>query len=162
MNLTGDALLELLLTPMTDIKMIETIDALGWEQPVIDEQYLMDLHISIFDDQKTGIGFRFEELTGYTAEGEPCLVKIDLYHDKNIIAPFGLSFSDNYEKCCAKIGHIADYNTKIDDDIKIWIIDSKYRVSITFKDSKLNSINGMIITPFNNTSINKNMYKNEA
>lgn len=161
MNLTGDSLVELLLTPMTDTKMIETIDALGWEQPVMDEQYLEDLSIDIIDDDNTGLSFVFKELNGQTPDGEPCLVEIDFSHDKQYKAPFGLLFSDNYKQVCEKIGRIADYNTKIDDDLKIWIIDNKYKVSIDFKGPNFTSIRGIVILVFTEKSINKNMYKNE-
>ncbi|MDD3597419.1 hypothetical protein [Sulfuricurvum sp.] len=161
MNITGDSLLELLLIPMTDTKMVETIDALGWEQPVMDERYLEELSIDIGGSKQGGILFDFKEPNGHTPDGEPCLVQIDFYHDQKVKAPFGLLFSDNYQQCCEKIGHKADYNSELDDDMKIWIIDKKYILTINFKNSELSNIRSFIINIFDENNIDDDMYKNE-
>ena len=66
---------------MTDIRMIEAIETLGLEQPLIDNDYADEGAVYVEDPENSGITFIFEEIAGYTQHGEPCLVKIDFEKD---------------------------------------------------------------------------------
>ena len=139
-TITGDTLLNLMFEDMTSNKIIEVLDTLGLEQPVLDEQYEMDRDVGILDD-KHGLGFVFEEIEGYTQNGEPCLVKLSFGRKTTISYPFGIEADDSYEDVKRKIGRKADFK---DDELfvnmRTWIMENdvglKYNVNVFFKDEE--------------------------
>jgi hypothetical protein len=163
--ITAENLIELLLIPMTDDKMVETLDALGIEQPVIDEQYEMDLYISIGSKDKTGVSFRFEELDGYTQEGEPCLVKLSFNNEAKISFPFDLKEDDNYSVCCDMLGSRADYINPNMEDAKIWLketlLGKKYTLTALFWDEDLEELRAVTINRFDESRLGDTLLENK-
>ena len=157
MNITGDKLINLMFVSMTDKKIIEIIDAIGLEQPVIDEQYEMNLDVTLDDMTNSGLIFVFKEIDGYTQDGDPCLTQIDFYHDKKIRLPFNMTFSDNYALCCEKLEGKASFHHKSVKKLKIWVKEGyknlKYSISINFKDKELTKIKAIVFIVYDETKV---------
>ena len=146
MQITGDELIKMFYTSMIDDKMLETIDALGLEQPLLDEEYDFYKSVSTEDPKNIGIDFTFEECEDETI---PCLAVIGWNSDKNIEAPFGLNFTLSYTECCEILNKESDYNSTLLDEIKIWIIihnNKKYKIAIMFDKMDLMEIMNMVIS----------------
>ncbi len=151
---TGDEIKDLLFIGMTDDRMIEMIDCLGLEQPMMDEQYQEEQEILILDKKNTGLSFGFEEIKNYTKNGEPCLVDIGFYNDKLISFPYDIVASDNYQNVKEKIGRKANFkDDEIFPEMRIWIMENpkglKYCVNVFFKDEEnLNGIETVVVQQY--------------
>ena len=161
----GDKLVELMFLPMTDKKVVEMIDTIGLDQPVIDEKYLMNFYVNAGNFKKVGVGFRFEEIDGYTKDGEPCLMKISLNAAREIKLPFNIDIKDNYKVCCEKLGKKSDYFSDLINGIRMWIMEPingiEYSLNILFRDDELNDIKSIIIVSFNRSNIGNTVLENK-
>jgi hypothetical protein len=153
-KINGDYIASLIYEDMTSNKVVEILDGLGLEQPVLDEQYEMDLEVGILD-KNNGLGFNFREIEGYTKNGEPCLYKISFEKTYTESLPFGINSSDNYRTVKEKIGRKADFkDDKILTHMRKWVMESskglKYTVNIFFRDEKkLEGIDSITINKIN-------------
>jgi predicted glycosyltransferase len=165
MNINGNEIVELMFTPMTSDVMIELIDSFGVEQPVLDEQYEMDLSIKLISMNDTGLSLNFQELDGYSQDGEPVLAKISFSYDKKIILPFGLDFDDNYTECVRKLSSKADYINKNLEESKMWLKTDKngmkYIVSVNFEDENLLLIDSVVVYAFNEDRVGRVLFPNK-
>ena len=138
-TITGDRLLDLMFEDISSDKIIEALDTLGLEQPVLDEQYEIDRDVGILDE-KHGLGFDFEEIEGYTQNGEPCLTKLSFEKETTIAYPFGIEADDGYKDVARKIGKKADFKSDLFLNLRKWIMQSdkglKYSVNVFFKDEE--------------------------
>lgn len=162
--ITGDELVELMFTSMSDKKMVEALDNLGVEQPVIDEQYEIDLDITVIDDN-LGISFVFEEIDGLTQEGMPCLNVLSFDKEKKIALPYNLKFSYNYLECSSKLGKVADFKNKRLKNNRTWLFKNEkeidYVFTIRFLDDELKAIKGIIVAPFNESKVGRVLIENK-
>jgi hypothetical protein len=153
-KINGDYIASLIYEDMTSNKVVEILDELGLEQPVLDEQYEMDLEVGILD-KNNGLGFDFREIEGYTKNGEPCLRKISFEKTYTESLPFGINSSDNYRTVKEKIGRKADFkDDKILTHMRKWVMETpkglKYTVNIFFRDEKkLEGIDSITIMNIN-------------
>ncbi len=165
MNINGNEIVELMFTAMTSNEMVELIDSFGVEQPVLDEQYEMDLSIKLLSMNDTGISLNFQELDGYSEGGEPVLVKISFSYDKKITLPFGLDFDDNYTTCVKKLSSKADYINKNLEESKMWLRTDKdgmkYIVSINFEDEEFLLIDSVVVYAFDEDRIGRVLFPNK-
>lgn len=163
MEITGDKLIEMFYTSMTDDKMVEIVDTLGLEQPVIDEDYELYKSVSTNDIQGIGIDFTFSELSECPEFGIPCMNIISWDKD-NVSPPFNLSVSFSYKEVCQALGREADYISTLIDELRTWIIDynnHKYLVNIDFKTIDLLNITGIVISPFTIDKLDDTYIKNK-
>lgn len=165
MKTTGNEIVSLLHTPMTDIKMIEMIDSLGLEQPIIDEQYEIDLDVSTNYDKNTEVILTFKEIEGITSNGEPSLSQVSFKNDNNTEAPFGLSFKDDYKLCCSKLGAKANFQFKKMRGLKVWLVNGEkelvYSVAIFFKGKELDEMRSIVVTVFDKNADDKTLVENK-
>ncbi len=165
MNINGEEILELMFTPMTSNKMVELIDSFGIEQPVLDEQYEMDLSIKLVSINDTGLSLTFKELDGYSNDGELILAKISFSYDKTISLPFGLDFNDNYKECVKKLSSKADYINKNLEESKMWLKTDKngmkYIVSVNFEDEDFLLIDSVVIVDFDESDVGDSLLPNK-
>ncbi len=165
MSITGNELVNLMFTPMTDIKIIETINSFGLEQPTIDEEYEEKGKVSVDDDANSGITFVFKELDGYSKDGEPCLAQIDFEDRGKVEFPFNLKTHDNYRVCCEKIGKKADFRDRWVDEAKVWIMETanaiKYSLAINFMDDDFNTIDNIVLVDFQEEEVGDTLLENK-
>ena len=165
MKITGDELVELMFLPMTDVKIVEMLDSLGIEQPVLDEQYEMDLKVTILDKENSGFSFDFEEIDGYSLDGEPSLVKISFSDLEKIVLPFGLTTSDDYSNCCEKLNRKADFIPSFGKKSKIWTIkkdeSTTFNIAVHYKDTELTSIRSVVINKFDKSRVGDSLLPNK-
>ncbi len=158
----AEELMELLFLPMTDIKVVEMLDKLGAEQPIIDETYYERGRVSVHDEENSGVDFVFSELDGKSLDGEPVLTQIDFSEDYKVTLPFGIDFYDTYNQVCDKIGEKADYCFKRLPDTRQWIRPSanNIEVSVTlhFSDDELSTIESIVVSDFDRKSVEKNEF----
>ena len=162
-TITGDTLLDLMFEDISSDKVIEVLDTLGLEQPVLDEQYEIDLDVRILDE-KHDLGFVFKEIEGYTQNGEPCLIKLSFEKETTISYPFSIEADDGYEDVARKIGKKADFKSDFFLDLRTWIMQSdkglKYEVNIFFKDEE--NLRGIeVITIMYFTSVSEDFIRVE-
>ena len=161
-KIQGNKVASLLFKNMTDTEVIELLNSLGLEQPILDEQYKINLDINILGDN-CGISFQFKEIKNYTSNGEPCLFKISFDDDKIVSFPYGIKVSDNYNTCREKIGKKADFrDEELFPEMRMWIMDSpfglKYTFNIFFEDSNLNKVDEITIMKYNENLDNADNY----
>ena len=165
MKITGDELVELMFLPMTDIKIVEMLDSLGIEQPVLDEQYEMDLEIAILDGDNSGFSFSFKELDGYSLDGEPCLVDISFEDLEKTVLPFGLKKNDNYSICCEKLNGKADFIPSFGKKLKIWTIkkdeNTIFNIAVHYQDTELTSIRSVVVNKFDKSRVGDSLLPNK-
>lgn len=165
MKITGNDILNLMYKSIYDDKIIETIKILGLEQPIIDERYEEDKEISILDDDNSGISLTFEEIKGWTEEGDPCLSIASMKNINNNELPYDLSFNDNYAKCVEKIGKKADFTNKRLKKSKIWLIKLENNLfctmSINFDNTEFKQIKNLVIVNFNKDDIGNRLLENK-
>jgi hypothetical protein len=142
----AESFIDLLYLPMTDTKIINTLDSLELEQPVVDEKYYEDLDISVDNDS---IFFVFEESDENTS-GTPCLSEITLDDSSDVTPPFNIIFDDSYLDVRNKLNGDANFMNQILNQVKIWTKkreDNKaYALTVTFSDKQLSRINTISIT----------------
>jgi hypothetical protein len=161
MEITGQKLIEMFYTSMTDDKMVEIIDELGLEQPIIDEDYELYKSVSTNDTNGIGIDFTFSELVECSKVGIPCMDVISWDNDKTIKPPFGLSLSFSYTDTCRILERKADYTSTLIDELRTWVIDDKYLINIDFKTIDLTEITGIVISPFTIDKLDDTYVKNK-
>lgn len=167
MKIIADEYINLFLKDMTDDKVVEAIAFLGLEQPLMDEQYEIDLDLSIIDEDNSGLSFVFEEVQGYSISGDLSLSKIE-FHSKNleILLPYNLNFNDSYDECVKKIEEKATFFSKRLKGNRSWLFKNEYGINylftIRFKDKiNLQNINYILITPFNENDIGTRLLENK-
>jgi len=162
MIVTSNDLINLMYIAMTDNKMIEAINTLDLEQPVMTEEYETEKQISTSNKNITLV---FKEINGYSKDGNPVLIKIDFKNYDFIGFPYNLISSGNYDMCCEKLGKKADYiNKRRLQEAKIWVksinnIDTG--VVIHFTDTTFQTINYIIINKFEANRVGKNLIENK-
>jgi len=162
-QLTGDYLLSLLFESMTSDKMIETIDSLGLEQPVLDEQYEMDREVVILD-KNHGLSFNFREIKECSQSGEPCLYRLSFEKSYQGSLPFGISAPDDYQQVKEKIGRKADFrDEEIATNVRIWIIETEQGKQYTFNvffidEDNLEGIHSITAMPYDPDFDNEDNY----
>ena len=156
MKITGDEIIELMFLPMSDDKVVEAIDKLGWEQPTLDEEYEIEQEVCIEDDDNTGVTFVFKELDGYSTDGEPCLVEINFEPKREVDLPFELNYKDNLDSSSKKIGKEFNFNDKWSKFTKIWINNTKENIQYNFIlhfTKEFKEIKSCVIIPFDKEDI---------
>ena len=152
MKITGENLIEMFYVSMVDDKMIEVIDTLGLEQPIIDEEYELYKSVSAKDPKNMGINLVFSECNECEDKTVPCLDVISWDSDKNIEVPFRLNFTLSYDEVCRVLGKKADYNSDLIDELKTWIIEikdyPKYILNVMFKEVDFKDIISVVVSPF--------------
>ena len=165
MKITGDDILNLMYKSIYDDKIIQTIEILGMKQPLIDEQYEKDKEVSILDDDNIGISLTFEEIEGYTKEGEPCLTIASIKNINNNELPYNLNFNDNYNQCVEKLGKKADFVNKRLRKSKIWLIkldnNLSCTMSINFKNTEFEEIKNIVFVNFNKNDVGNRLLENK-
>lgn len=158
----AEELMGLLFLPMTDIKVIEMLDKLGAEQPIIDETYYERGRVSVHDEENSGVDFVFSELDGKSLDGEPVLTQIDFSEDYKVTLPFGIDFYDNYNQVCDKIGKKADYCDRQLSAWRQWVLPAinNLEVSITlhFSDDELSTIESIVVSDFEREGIEEDEF----
>jgi hypothetical protein len=162
-KINGDYIASLIYEDMTSNKVVEMLDGLGLEQPVLDEQYEMDLEVGVLD-MSIGLGFDFREIEGFSKNGEPCLYKISFEKSYEGSLPFGIASSDNYTRVKEKIGGKADFkDDEILTNVRMWILKNnnglKYVFNIFFKDEEnLAGISAIVIMKYDEKFDNEDNY----
>lgn len=133
---------------MDDDRVIQIIGDLGLEIPELDEKYNDQLYVRTGGEDQPGVILTFKEIKGYTKNGMPCLTQIDFYPTTKVTVPFGLTFSDNYDSCCKKLGDKAKFKHKLVQKLKIWTMKSveemPFNVSINFETDELFGIKTIV------------------
>lgn len=160
-KINAPEIIDLIFLELTDIKVIEMIDKLGLEQPVLDDKYEIEETISVYNNE---IGFTFKEIDGYSISGLPCIVGISFTNSENIILPYNLDFKDDYLTCVKKIEKEADYINDWDDNVKIWIrpnITPTLALAINYNDDNFDSIESIVFFYFNDSAIGDIYFPNK-
>ena len=150
-EITTEKIIELMFLPITDIKVVETLDALGMEQPSLDEEYEMEGRVWTEGEEVSGIVICFERTDTHSEDGEPVVTQIDFYEEHKVIFPLNLHKDDDYSTVIEKIGREPDFCTKPMPWSKKWVFpfgEKEIGVGVNFqKDMK--SINNIIVQEFN-------------
>ena len=154
-QITAEKMIELMFLPVTDTKVVETLDTLGIEQPSLDEEYEMEGRITIIDIENSGLQFEFEEQEEYDEDGIPSLQTIAFSEEHKVLFPLNLHKSDDYETVIKKIGRKPDFCITIMSWSKQWVFpfkDKEIVYSIHFnKDMK--SIDELVVSKFEREGI---------
>lgn len=157
MKITGENLIEMFYVSMVDDTMIEIIDTLGLEQPIIDEEYELYKSVSTKDNKGIDIDLTFSESNKCADIGIPCLDIIGWGYNAKLNPPFGLNFTLSYDEVCRVLGKKADYNSDLIDELKTWIIEikdyPKYILNVMFKEVDFKDIISIVIIPYTKASI---------
>lgn len=166
MKITANELVKLMYSPMSNNKVIEAIESLGLEQPLIDNDYEEEGAVYVEDPENSGITFIFKEIDGYTKNGEPCLVQIDFEKDIEIKFPYNLTPLDDYKTCCKKLGKKADFiNKKFIKKAKMWLMESTidkrhFNLVVHFTDTTFSKIEYIVVVKFNKDVVGKTLTEN--
>ncbi len=154
---TAEEIIDLMFLPLTDNKVVETLDSLGIEQPSLDEKYEMEGRIAIIDTDNSGLQFEFEELDDYDAEGEPILTTIAFDDEKRVSFPYGLHKNDSYETVVQKMGRNPDFCSKRLSFSKQWVFpfkNSELTMAVHFKPN-MEGINTIVVGEFDRARVEK-------
>lgn len=155
-------LLSLMYAPVSNSKIINTLEVLGLAQPQITEESQEEGKISTSNKD---IAFVFREISGLSKDGDPVLTKIDFINYNFVKFPFDLLPSDDYMMCCVKLDKKADFvNKRRLKESKIWvksIQNIETSIVVHFKDTTFQKINYIIVNKFDSTRINKNLIPNK-
>jgi hypothetical protein len=154
-KITAEEIIDLMFLPITDSKVVETLDALGIEQPSLDEEYEMEGRIAIIDIDNSGLQFEFEEQEGYDEDGIPSLQTIAFSEEHKVLFPLNLHKSDDYETVIEKIGRKPDFCDNVLDTFKQWVFSYKEKeltYCVQFKNG-FKSINTIVVNEFNRESV---------
>ncbi len=134
---------------MTDKRVIESIDELGLNQPVINENYYLERSIVLRGRDLVGVDFRFEEVNGDDM-GDPQLVSISFYPNCKFSFPCNMKMSDSYIELEKKLGEKAIYRNRFLKKNRIWVLrrpdENIINFSVNFLDEKLESIRGIVVS----------------
>jgi hypothetical protein len=150
-KITAEEIMNLMFLPVTDIKVVEILDALGMNQPSLGEEYEMEGKISTEGKEMSGITICFEALDRNSQNGEPITRQIDFYEEHKVPFPLGLHKNDDYETVIEKIGRKPDFCTKPMPWSKKWVFSFRGKeigIGINFKKD-MKSINNIIVQKFN-------------
>ncbi len=159
-KITAEEIIDLISLPLTDIKVIETLDALGIEQPVLDEEYKMEGELWTEGEEKIGVAILFAESDMRRDDGEPLVEQIDFYHEEKVPFPLGLHKSDGYETVIKKLGRKPDFCIKLTPWRKQWVFpfdDKELVYAIHFK-SNMKSIDSLVVAEFDRESVEKDEF----
>jgi hypothetical protein len=134
---------------------VETLDALGIDQPSLDEEYEMEGRITIIDIDNSGLQFEFKEQEGYDEDGIPSLRKIAFSEEHKVLFPLNLHKSDDYETVIEKIGRKPDFCIKPRPWSKEWVFpfgDKEISYTIHFQKD-MTSIHGIVVTEFDRSDV---------
>ena len=158
---TAEEIIDLMFLPLTDNKVVETLDSLGIEQPSLDEKYEMEGRIAIIDTDNSGLQFEFEELDDYDAEGEPILTTIAFDDEKSVSFPYSLHKNDSYETVVQKMGRGPDFCLKSPMEwSKQWVFpfkNSELTMAVHFKPN-MESINTIVVGEFEREGIEEDPF----
>jgi hypothetical protein len=163
-KIDGNEIVNLMFLSMTDDKVIEMIDRLGMEQPVLDEKYEIEEVVTAGLNDDTGMFFTFREIDGLSKDGMPNLTIISFDTDKNVIFPYKLEYGDSYKACCDKLGKKADYLSDLMDENRIWrtkLKDIECGITLVFTDETLEKLDGLIIYKFREDHVGDSLIPNE-
>jgi len=154
-EITAEKIIELMFLPITDISVVETLDALGIEQPSLDEEYEMEGRVWTEGEEVSGISICFEATDTHSEDAEPVVTQIDFYEEHKVVFPLNLHKDDDYNTVIEKIGRKPDFCTKPMPWSKKWVFlfgGKEIGVGVNFqKDMK--SINNIIVKEFNRGSV---------
>jgi hypothetical protein len=143
----AEGFINLLYLSMTDTRVINTLDSLGLDQPVMDEKYYEDLDVTVDNGL---IFFVFREIEGVSENGTLSLAGISIKGSPEIKLPFTIEAEDSYPEVKEKIQRDADFMNRILKQKKVWALkrnDSRdYALSITFSDRALINIGSLTIS----------------
>lgn len=145
--INGNEIIQLMCKPMSDENVLKVIKELGMEVPLLDETYEIEEVVSSRSSDEM-IFFEFEEIDGYSTDGDPCLSTIELEESKLASVPFDLSYSDDYETCCKKIDKEGAYDEKMRITTRYWTLtfnDIRVKFIINFTNEALESIGHIMI-----------------
>ena len=145
MKIDGNYLIKLLGSSLMDNQIIETIDALGLEQPIVDEESEFYGQTSTKDTKDVGVDLTFYNLDTCPDINIACLDKIGWSHDKTVKLPFQLKYSFSYIECCETLGKQAEYQDKRRGSSKVWVLNEKYLLFIHFKNVNLSEKRSIVI-----------------
>ena len=138
----GNEILKLMCKPMSDENTLNMMKVLGMEVPLLDETYELEEEVSSESSDEM-ISFEFEEIDGYSQDGDPCLSMIEFQKSKLASLPFNLEYTDGYETCCTNIGEEGDLKSDMDVTGRSWelvVNEAEIEVIIYFKNEALESI----------------------
>jgi len=160
-NITAEEIVKLMFLPVTDTKVVETLEALGVEQPSLDEEYEMEGQVWTEGEEKSGISILFEAADRNSANGEPIVEQIDFYEEHKVPFPFALHKSDDYETVIKKMNRKPDFCTKPPMQwSKTWVItlgENEIGIGINFKDD-MKSIRNIVVQKFNRKNVEKSEF----
>ncbi len=163
-KIDGNEIVNLMFLSMTDDKVIEMVDRLGMEQPILDENYEIEevTKAGLHDD--TGMFFTFKEIDGLSQDGMPNLTIISFDTDENVTFPYNLEYGDSYKVCCETLGRKADYYDDWMDENRIWrtkLKDIECGITLVFTDETLEKLDGLIIHKFREEHVGDSLIPNE-
>jgi len=159
-NITSKEIIDLMFLPVTDTKVVETLDALGMEQPSLDEKYEMEGRICAEGEETSGITICFEAPDRNSANGEPIVEQIDFYEEIKVTFPLGIHKSDDYETVIEKIGRKPDFCDNVLDTFKQWVFpykDTEITYCVQFKKG-FKGIDTIVVGEFDREGIDEDPF----
>ena len=138
----GNEIVKLMCKPMSDENVLNMMVGLGMKVPLLDETYELE-EVASTESSDEMIIFDFEEIDGYTQDGDPCLSMIEFQESKLASLPFQLLYTDGYETCCKNIGIDGDLKNDMDITGRSWeltVNEVEIEVIIYFTNKALKSI----------------------
>ena len=160
-KITAEEIIDLMFLPITDTRVVETLDTLGIEQPSLDEEYEMEGRIWTEGEEENGIAISFKAPDTYSDDAEPLVNQIDFYNENKIFLPLNLHKSDSYATVIEKIGRKPDFCTKPPMQwSKKWVYlfnGKEIGVGVNFKED-MKSINNIVVQKFNREDVEKSPF----
>ena len=154
-SIQAEDIIDLMFLPVTNIKVVEILDALGMNQPSLGEEYEMEGRISTEGKEMSGITICFEALDRNSKNGDPITKQIDFYEEHKVPFPLGLHKNDDYTTVVKKIGKKPDFCFTILETSKQWVLpykDKEISYTVHFKEG-LKSINTIVIGKFSRSVV---------
>lgn len=130
--------IDLLYLPMDDERLLGAFDAIGLDQPLLDEDYLEEEMIYLENKQES-IFVRI-----YDADDEISMEKVPQFHmiscdnERDLSYAFGIKAKHNYDEVVSKLNRPAKYRHKYIQNMLIWVLqnskEENYELSIRFDD----------------------------
>ena len=159
-KITAKDIIELMFLPITDTKVVETLNTLGIEQPSLGEEYAMEGSIWTEGEETSGIAINFEAKDRNSNNGEPRVEQIDFYDEKRVDFPYGLHKKDDFETVVKKMGRKPDFCSKRLPSSKQWVFpfeDTELTMAVHFKPD-MKSINTIVIGEFERDGIEEDEF----